>query len=109
MLFFHVMKRRQSNVDNDDKIYLKSVYINKQYNTSSRELLTDIKTDNVHILHIYGSMCAHLFYLYSDPVRIRVRIDPPQPLVCRKRRLNGAVLRMRPEKPRSRVTAGVAR
>jgi hypothetical protein len=23
------------------------------------------------------------------PVRIRVRIDPPHPLVCRKRRLNG--------------------
>jgi hypothetical protein len=43
------------------------------------------------------------------PVRIRVRIDPPHPLVCRKRRLNGAVLRMRPEKPRPRVTAGVAR
>jgi hypothetical protein len=43
------------------------------------------------------------------PVRIRVRIDPPHPLVCRKRRLNGAVLQMRPEKPRSHVTAGVAR
>jgi hypothetical protein len=39
--------------------------------------------------------------------RIRVRIDPPHPLVCRKRRLNGAVLRMRPEKLRSRVIAGV--
>jgi hypothetical protein len=24
------------------------------------------------------------------PVRIQVRIDPPHPLVCRKRRLNGA-------------------
>jgi hypothetical protein len=44
-----------------------------------------------------------------DPVRIRIRIDPPHPLVCRKRRLNLAVLRMRPEKPKSRVTAGVAR
>jgi hypothetical protein len=43
------------------------------------------------------------------PVRIRVRIDPSHPLVCRKRRLNGAVLRMRPEKLRPRVTAGVAR
>jgi hypothetical protein len=32
-----------------------------------------------------------------EPVRIRVRIDPPHPLVCRKRRLNGEVLRMRPE------------
>jgi hypothetical protein len=43
------------------------------------------------------------------PVRIRVRIDPPHPLVCRKKRLNGEVLWMRPEKPRSRVTKGVAR
>jgi hypothetical protein len=43
------------------------------------------------------------------PMRIRFRIDPPHPLVCRKRRLNGAVLRMRPGKPRSRVTASVAR
>jgi hypothetical protein len=43
------------------------------------------------------------------PMRIRVRIDFPHPLVCLKRRLNVAVLRMRPEKPRSRVTAGVAR
>jgi hypothetical protein len=42
-------------------------------------------------------------------VRIRVRIDPPHPLVRRKRRLIGAVLRMRPEKSRPRVTAGVAR
>jgi hypothetical protein len=48
------------------------------------------------------------FCLYY-PVRIRVRIDPPHPLVCRKKRMNGAVLRMRPEKPRSRVTACVAR
>jgi hypothetical protein len=44
----------------------------------------------------------------DHPVRIQVRIDPPHPLVCSKRRLNGAVLRMRREKPRSRVTAGVA-
>jgi hypothetical protein len=42
-------------------------------------------------------------------VYVKVRIGPPHPLVCRKRRLNGAVLRMRPEKPRPRVTAGVAR
>jgi hypothetical protein len=40
---------------------------------------------------------------------IRVRIDPPHLLVCRKWRLNGAVLRMRPEKPRSRAIADVAR
>ena len=53
------------------------------------------------------SFCLCLF-IYI-PVRIRVRIGPPHPLVCRKRRLNGAVLRMRPEKPRSRATAGVVR
>jgi hypothetical protein len=39
----------------------------------------------------------------------RVRIDPPHPLVYRERRLNGAVLRIRQEKPRPRVTAGVVR
>jgi hypothetical protein len=31
----------------------------------------------------------------------------PHPVVCRNRRLSGAVFRMRPEKPRLRVTAGV--
>jgi hypothetical protein len=35
------------------------------------------------------------------------RIDRPHPFVCRKRRLNEAVLRMRPEKSRPHVTAGV--
>jgi hypothetical protein len=45
----------------------------------------------------------------KSTTRILVRIDPPHPLVCRKRRLNGAVLRMTPEKPRSRVAAGVTR
>jgi hypothetical protein len=43
------------------------------------------------------------------PVRIWVRIDPPHVPMCRKRRLNGAVLRVRLEKPRTHVTAGVAR
>ena len=51
-----------------------------------------------------GDMVHYIIY-----VRIRVRIDPPHPLVCRKRRLNGADLRMRPKKTRSRVTTGVAR
>jgi hypothetical protein len=35
--------------------------------------------------------------------------DPPHPLVCRKRRMNETVLRVRLGKPRSRVTVGVAR
>jgi hypothetical protein len=49
------------------------------------------------------------FSPFIIPVRIRVTIDPPHPLVCCKRRLNGAVLQMRPEKLRPCVTAGVAR
>jgi hypothetical protein len=52
---------------------------------------------------------SSLISVYYRPVRIRVRIDLPHTLVCRKRRLNAAVLRMRPEKPSPRVTAGVAR
>jgi hypothetical protein len=46
---------------------------------------------------------------YHAPVQIRVRIGPTYPLVCRKTRLNGAVIRMTPEKARPRVTAGVAK
>jgi hypothetical protein len=75
--------------------------------------------NNLKLLIFFFCNTWHIFYFpiiiqikllsrYS-PVRIRVRIDPPHPLVCRKRRINGAVLRMRPEKLRSRVTAGVAR
>jgi hypothetical protein len=59
--------------------------------------------------HIWGCSIRKIQAGWKNPVRIRVRIDPPHPLICRKRRLNGAVLRMRPEKQRSRVTAGVAR
>jgi hypothetical protein len=64
---------------------------------------------------MYSTVCfvcyIYLHFPFTSfefvPERIWVRIDPPHPLVCRKRRLNGAVFRM--EKPRSRVTAGVAR
>jgi hypothetical protein len=56
------------------------------------------------------SQCSFVISQCSfRPVRIRVRIDPPHPLVCHRRRLNGAVLRMRSEKLRSRATACVAR
>jgi hypothetical protein len=37
---------------------------------------------------------------FIDIVRIRVRIGSQHPLVCLKRRLNGAVLQLRPEKVR---------
>jgi hypothetical protein len=42
------------------------------------------------------------------PVRIWVRIGTVHPHACRKRQLNGVVFRIRLEKPRSRVTVGVA-
>jgi hypothetical protein len=60
--------------------------------------------------HLIAKTCKKIFrMLQPRPVRIRVRIGPPHPHACRKRRLNGVVLRMRPGKPRSRVTVGVAR
>jgi hypothetical protein len=59
---------------------------------------------NVEIMSIASNSSCHYI-----PVRIRVKIGPSHPHACRKRRLIGAVLRMTPEKPRSRVTAGVAR
>jgi hypothetical protein len=53
--------------------------------------------------------CVVAFIMFEYwPVKIRVRIGPLHPLASRKRWLNGAVLRMRPEKRRSCVTAGVA-
>jgi hypothetical protein len=60
-----------------------------------------------------SNLTGPLSIAFSDthgdgPVRIRARVDPSHPLVCRMRRLNGAVLRMRPEKPRSCVTVDVA-
>jgi hypothetical protein len=52
--------------------------------------------------------CDWLIIYRSNPVRTRVRIGPPYLHACHKRRLNRAVLRMRQEKLRSRVTVGVA-
>jgi hypothetical protein len=44
------------------------------------------------------------------PVRLRVRIGPLHLLACRNRRLNGAVLQMRPiNRDPARVTAAVTR
>jgi hypothetical protein len=71
-------------------------------------LLVPFLANLIYIVALNFTKTASLYQLPS-PVRIRVRIDPPHPLVCHKRRLNGAILRMRPEKPRPRVTAGVAR
>jgi hypothetical protein len=39
------------------------------------------------------------------PQRIWVRLGPQHPLAYRRRRLDGSILRMRPRKPRFRVTA----
>jgi hypothetical protein len=70
------------------------------------------------IWKIYGEnhfyMCLYkkksLQIFISRAVRIQIRIDPPHPFLCRKRRQNGPVLRIRPEKkPKPCVTAGVKR
>jgi hypothetical protein len=56
-----------------------------------------------------GSLLFEQRFSLRTPVRIRVRKGLPHSLVCRKRRLNGVVLRVRPEKPRPPVKAGIAR
>jgi hypothetical protein len=58
---------------------------------------------------LYFTCLLQSLHIALVPVRIRVRIDPSHPFVCFKRPLNGAVLRIRSEKSRPCVTAGVAR
>ena len=48
-------------------------------------------------------------YHYSSCVRIDSQYKHMYPPVCRMRRQKVTTLRMRPQKPRPRVTAGVAR
>jgi hypothetical protein len=47
----------------------------------------------MYVIWVPGGICLMYFYATGFvcivSVRIRVRIDPPHPLVCRKRRLNG--------------------
>jgi hypothetical protein len=74
--------------------------------------LVDLRTSGPSDWWTFGLVGGHLRagrVKSRIPVRIRVRIDLPHPHACCKRRLNGAILRMRPGNPRSRVTAGVAR
>jgi hypothetical protein len=52
-----------------------------------------------------ASPCVSYEATKWGPVRIQVRIGPLHPLANCKRRLNGAVLRIRPGKSRSLVTA----
>jgi hypothetical protein len=59
----------------------------------------------MYIILLFCNQFANWFVSYY--VTIRASLDPPHPLVCQKRRRNVAVLRMRPEKPRSRITAGI--
>jgi hypothetical protein len=40
-------------------------------------------------------MYIYILFIYLGPVRIRVRIDPSHPLVCRKRRMNGVIRKNR--------------
>jgi hypothetical protein len=54
------------------------------------------------------TFCILVIFSPLRAVRIRVRIGPPCPLASQKRRLNGEVLWMITEKPRSHLKAGVA-
>jgi hypothetical protein len=73
-----------------------------------------IYVNNFELSFLILMICHHFVGLHAViddisncciPVRIRVRIDPQHPLVCIKRQLKGEVLQMRPEQPRSHVTA----
>jgi hypothetical protein len=75
---------------------------------SSTVLLKETRKDSVSN-RLSASPCVLQEAIECGPVRIRVSIGPTHLLAYRKRRLNRAVLRMRPEKPRSRVTVDVAR
>jgi hypothetical protein len=68
--------------------------------TGREGMLTPLSHLITHLVHPE----VRVFHFHW-PVRIQARIDPPYLLACRKRRLNGAVLWMRPEKPKSCVTA----
>jgi hypothetical protein len=77
-------------------------------------VLTFLPFEHVFLLQILNFMINYFstylkYFHHHPPVRIWIRTDPPHPLVCHRRRLNGAVLLMRPEKLRSSVTAGVTR
>jgi hypothetical protein len=61
---------------------------------------------NLFFIYLFR-ICRRTQEFFSNmmgSVRIRIRIDPPHPLFCRKRRLNVAVLRMKQENPRSCVS-----
>jgi hypothetical protein len=72
-------------------------------------LLKQVPDLQMHIQKALSHICSKGFGQRLGSVRIRARIGHPHPLVCLKRQLNGAVLRMRLEKPRPRFTVRVAR
>jgi hypothetical protein len=87
------------------------------FSVSSKGASHSIASYNMHCdADIMIPICVIYIYIYNHneyrlPARIQVRVHvgPPHPLVCRKRRLNGTVLRMRAKKPRPHVTAVVGR
>jgi hypothetical protein len=64
-----------------------------------------IYMERKNTLHVI-LMIAHYKCDCEDPGKNMSSISP---YMCRKRRLNGVIMCMKPEKPRSRVTAGVTR
>jgi hypothetical protein len=75
--------------------------------TCVSKLITGVLHISKHRLIIDISFMDYQDFVIYISVRIRVRVHLPQSFVCRKRRLNEAVLRTRAEKPRSGVTTDV--
>jgi hypothetical protein len=76
----------------------------QEYTQAVDECFEEYKLQKYYEVRI-SNHCANKMTSF----KVWVRIDPSHPFVCRKRQLNGAVLRMRPEKPRPCITASVAR
>jgi hypothetical protein len=91
-------------INTDDVRFVSTIFLRPKRNGEFRMIL-NLKELNQFIKYNHFKMNTFENALKVitpncfSPVRIRVRIGPLHPLVCRKRRLNGAVLRMRPEKP----------
>jgi hypothetical protein len=65
---------------------------------NAREGILTLYLNGSKVLGNFHHLSGTMQTIYaSGPVKMWVTIDPPYHLVCRKRRLNGAVLRMRPE------------
>jgi transcription elongation factor Elf1 len=107
IVYSHALREHKSRRLNESEIVFTCEDCNLNY-ISKRALNAHTKATHNGGIYVCG-LCYNSSFKRFSPVRIRVRIDPPYPHACRKRQLNGVVLRIRREKSRPRVTVGVAR